>query len=267
MLLRMKALVDGMRSFTFYVAHLFDRQTVAGDREEKNRCQGLIALLTPVIKAYCSERGFEICDQAIQVYGGYGYIKDYPVEQLLRDCKIASIYEGTNGIQAMDLLGRKLGMNQGRVFMALLDEIKSAVDRAARIAGLSQLAAEVERAAGRLAEVATGIGRRAMSAEIKTAFAFAHPFLRATGDIVLAWMHLWRAAVAQPKLAEMCASDEPAQILAMVATNREAAFYDGQLKTATYFINAMLPETFGLMDAIARGESAAVDIHESSFGG
>jgi alkylation response protein AidB-like acyl-CoA dehydrogenase len=109
MLLQMKAYVDGMRSFVYYVAYCFDKESTAKTRDTKERYHDFIELLTPIIKAYCSERGQFVCEQAIQVYGGYGYTKEYPVEQLYRDCKITSIYEGTNGIQAMDLLG-----NQGR---------------------------------------------------------------------------------------------------------------------------------------------------------
>jgi len=115
MLLWMKAHVEGMRSFIYFISSLIDRQACTGDEQKKEYNQGLLDLLTPVIKSYCSDRGFEICAEAVQVHGGYGYTRDYPVEQLLRDCKIASIYEGTNGIQAMDLLGRKLGMKGGVV--------------------------------------------------------------------------------------------------------------------------------------------------------
>ncbi|MCP3953667.1 MAG: acyl-CoA dehydrogenase, partial [Desulfobacterales bacterium] len=104
MLMWSKAHVDGMRSFIYYVATCFDKVECATDETEKERYDGLIELLTPLVKAYCSDKGHDICIQAMQIYGGYGYTKEYPVEQLARDCKIASIYEGTNGIQAMDLL-------------------------------------------------------------------------------------------------------------------------------------------------------------------
>ena len=109
MLMHMKAYVDGMRSFIYYVGLCFDHMATAADDKTRAAANGLIDVLTPVVKAYCSDRAFEVCTLAVQTFGGYGYTGDYPVEQYLRDCKITSIYEGTNGIQAMDLLGRKLG--------------------------------------------------------------------------------------------------------------------------------------------------------------
>ncbi|MGD9289272.1 MAG: acyl-CoA dehydrogenase family protein, partial [Desulfobacterales bacterium] len=110
MLLEMKAYVDGMRSFVYYVGQCLDKEALADTEAERVLYKGYADLLTPLVKAYCAQRGFDVCVTAVQVYGGYGYIKEYPVEQLVRDCKITSIYEGTDGIQAMDLLGRKLGM-------------------------------------------------------------------------------------------------------------------------------------------------------------
>jgi len=124
MLTWMKAHVDGMRSLVFYITACFDKKELAKTQEDRKIASDMVELLTPVVKAYCSERGFEVCIQAIQVFGGYGYTSEYPVEQLARDVKIASIYEGTDGIQAMDLLGRKLGMEGGKVFTSFLGEIQ-----------------------------------------------------------------------------------------------------------------------------------------------
>ena len=267
MLLQMKAYVEGMRSFVYYVAYCFDRKSTAKSAAGKERCNGLIELLTPIIKAYCGERGQFVCEQAIQVHGGYGYTKEYPVEQLYRDCKITSIYEGTNGIQAMDLLGRKLGMNKGAAFMDFLNEVKTAVAKASGIPRLEDTAAGVEKALNRLGEIALHLGKTAVSKNLKLAFAYAHPFLEVVGDVIMAWMHLWRAAVAVPKLEKLADSADAHAIRSTVAKNKDAAFYDGQLKTAEFFIHCMLPATMGKMNAIAAGNPAAIDIHEKSFGG
>ena len=267
MLLQMKAYVEGMRSFVYYVAYCFDRASTAKSRKEKERYDGLIELLTPIIKAYCSERGQFVCEQAIQVYGGYGYTKEYPVEQLYRDCKITSIYEGTNGIQAMDLLGRKLGMNKGAVFMDLLNEITVAIKKAAKIPRLEKSAGAVEKSVNRLGEIAVHLGKTADSKDLKLAFAYAHPFLEVVGDVIMAWMLLWRAAAAVPKLEKLAGSADENAIRSKVAQNKDAAFYDGQLKTAEYFIHCMLPATMGKMNAIAAGNPAAIEIDERSFGG
>jgi alkylation response protein AidB-like acyl-CoA dehydrogenase len=267
MLLLMKAYVDGMRSFVYYVAYCFDKKSTAKTLQEKERYNDFIELLTPVIKAYCSERGQLVCEQAIQVYGGYGYTKEYPVEQLYRDCKITSIYEGTNGIQAMDLLGRKLGMKKGTVFLDFLNEIKSAIASARKIPRLEDLADRVETALNRLSEVAMQISKTAYSRDVKLAFAYAHPFMEVVGDVIMAWMLLWRAATAAPWLEKLAGSADETAIQSKVAKNKDAAFYDGQLKAAEFFINAVLPVTMGKMDAIAAPHPAAIDIHERSFGG
>ena len=265
-LMHMKSLVDGMRSFTLYVAYLFDLAATAPDAADKERHQGLIDLLTPVVKAYCSDRGMQICDMAMNVFGGYGYTRDYPVEQLMRDCKIATIYEGTNGIQAMDLLGRKLGLKKGEVFMHFLQEVRQTVQMAETVPGLQALCGRLEQALNRFGETAVFLGKKAMSPDVNAAFAQAHPFLDVTGDIVMAWMLLWRAAVAQPRLAKLLENvPDPA---ARIAAHKETAFYDGQIKAATYFIRSQLPVTIGKINAILEGDARAVlETAEKSFGG
>ncbi len=256
MLMRMKALVDGMRSFTFYVAYLFDLEATAADAESRARYSGLIAFLTPVVKAYCSERGMEVCDLAMNVFGGYGYTKEYPIEQLMRDCKITSIYEGTNGIQAMDLLGRKLGLRKGEIFMHFLQTVRAGIQKAEKIEDLKALGEKLEAALNRYGEAAVFLGKRTRNADIKLAFTQAQPFLDITGDIILAWMLIERAACAYPALQALIAdAPDPAQV---IATNREAAFLDGQLKTAAYFVTTTLPVTIGKIKSIMQGDMAAI---------
>ncbi len=267
MLLNMKAYVDGMRSFVYYTALCFDRAAGADTEEEKQKYHGMVELLTPIIKSYCSDRGFDICVQAIQVYGGYGFTKEYPVEQLTRDCKITSIYEGTNGIQAMDLLGRKLGAHQGKIFMFMLEQMQQTVADAQQIEALKPLADKVEHAVSRLGSVAMHMGSTAMSEQFRTAFAMALPFLDVVGDVIMAWMLLWRAKTAQPKLDELLGGLENDKQAEKIEKNKNAAFYAGQAQSAQYFINTVLPVTLGRMDAIEAADSAPVDIAEKSFGG
>jgi hypothetical protein len=267
MLLWMKAHVEGMRSFIYLISSLIDRQTCSDDDEQREFSQGLIDLLTPVIKSYCSERGFEICVEAIQVYGGYGYTREYPVEQLLRDCKIASIYEGTNGIQAMDLLGRKLGMKNGAVFMNFLQEIQKVTGQAKKVKGLEHLANRVDEAVNRLGEIALHLGKTVLSPDFKVAFAYAKPFLDVMGDVCMAWMLLWRATIAVPKLEKLAGGLDPGARVAKAAKNKDLVFYEGQFQSARYFINSLLPITMGKMNAIEAGDPASVEIPEAAFGG
>jgi alkylation response protein AidB-like acyl-CoA dehydrogenase len=227
--------VDGMRSF-FYFAIFCGAKAFISETEEKQQFYGdLFEILTPIIKDYLAVKGHEVCVQAIQVFGGAGYTKDYLVEQYARDCKITSIFEGTSGIQAMDLLARKIGMKKGMVW-------------------LEDAAGKVEQAANRLGETALHIGQIAMSAEFKVAFAHALPFLYAMGDTIMAWMLLWRATVADQKLTAGI-------------NKKDRAFYDGQIKAAEFFINTELPVTMGKMNAIEAASAAAIEIEDDAFGG
>ena len=129
-----------MRSLLYYVAWCEDKANTTDSEEEAEKFHGLIDLLIPIAKGYVTDRSFDVCNWGMQVYGGYGYIKEYPQEQLMRDCRITQIYEGTNGIQAMDLLGRKLGMKKGKLVMDLMGEVNNTINRAKGIEGLEDQA-------------------------------------------------------------------------------------------------------------------------------
>jgi hypothetical protein len=254
LLITMKVFVEGMRSLIYYVGMCEDKVKISEDSEEKSKFQGIIDVLMPIAKGYVTDRAFEICSHGIQVYGGYGYIKEYPLEQLLRDCRITMIYEGTNGIQAMDLLGRKLGLNQGKPFMDLLTQMQKTIMAAKDESGLENLIVKFEEVVDKLGEVALHMGTTAFSEKILYAFAFAYPFMDVTGDVVMSWMLLWRATIA-------------AQQLQKGAKKKDVAFYEGQLKSAEFFYHSILPVTLGKMETILATNGAAVDISEDSFGG
>ena len=253
MLISMKSYVEGMRSLLYYVCKLTDNRNTAGSDEEKARLQAMIDLLTPIAKGYVSDRASDVCNIGLQVFGGYGYIRDYPQEQLVRDCRITQIYEGTNGIQAMDLLGRKLGRNQGKPLMELMGEIESIIARAKNKKLLQPMTTAMEKALNRLGEVAMHLGAAAMSSQVMAAFAHAATFMEVSGDIIMAWMLLWRAVVATDQLDG-------------AGKQKDMLFYQGQVKSAEYFIGTMLPVTMGKMDAIMGGCGAAVEIDNRSFG-
>ncbi|MEA1969476.1 MAG: acyl-CoA dehydrogenase, partial [Thermodesulfobacteriota bacterium] len=186
--------------------------------------------------------------------------------QLMRDSRIFMIYEGTNGIQAMDLLGRKLGMKKGKLFKDFIDEIKKTIVAAKDVQGVEKITAKVEQSVEKLVDTAKILGARARSKEVLNAFSFAHPFLEVTGDVAMAWMLLWRASVAAPKLAKKAGSLEKEAVEAKAAKNKDAAYYAGQIKTAEFFINTILSSALGKMDAIVEGDSSVVDMPEASFG-
>jgi hypothetical protein len=253
-LLWMKSHVEGMRSFFQFLVSCSAKADLADGPEERELYRDLFELLTPSIKDYLAVRGHEVCIQAIQVFGGAGYTKDYLVEQYARDCKITSIFEGTSGIQAMDMLARKIGRKNGTVFKAFLNEISQTIGRAREIEVLKPLADDVEKAVQSLEETAATILQRSRSREMKAAYAHSLPFLNVMGDVIMAWMLLWRATTASIKLSGG-------------VNKKDEIFYKGQVKTAQFYIKTLLPETMGKMNAVKTGDGAAVEMSNDEFGG
>lgn len=253
-LLTMKAYVEGMRSLLYYVAYCDDMIEISDDDAEISKYKGLVDILIPLAKGYVSDHAYDVCNIGMQVYGGYGYIKEYPQEQLVRDCRITMIYEGTNGIQAMDLLGRKLGMNEGKPIMDLLGEVQSVIAMAQAIPSLTDLAGRLTETVNKLGEVAMHMGKTAMSEKALDAFAFAYPFMEVMGDVAMAWMLLWRASIAAKRLEKG-------------AKKKDQAFYKGQTRSAEFFIHSILPVSMGKMNAILNCNDAITRISEDEFGG
>lgn len=251
MLLTMKVYVEGMRSLLYYAAWCVDRAKLSTDAEEKEKYHNIVDFLTPIAKGYITDRAFEVCNLGMQIYGGYGYTREYPQEQFVRDCRITMIYEGTNGIQSMDLLGRKLGMKKGQLFLDLAAEIQKTISEGKNKETTKGYAATVEKHLNRLGEVAFHLGHMAMSENILTAFAHSYSFMDVCGDVVMAWMLLWRANIAADCLE--------------TAVKKDVPFYDGQLKSLQFFCNSILPVTEGKMNGIMIADSAIVDIEETSF--
>jgi len=251
-LLSMKAYVEGMRSLIYYIGLCGDKAKIADDAETREKYNDIIELMTPIAKGYVTDRAWEVCSDGLQVFGGYGYIKDYPMEQLLRDCRISLIYEGANGIQAMDLLGRKLGMKKGKPIMELMAAMQKSIAAAKKMETTQVLANRTDAAINKLGEVAMHIGAMAMSAKVMTAFAFAYPFMDVCGDVVMAWMLLWRATVAATQLEKG-------------AKKKDIPFYEGKIKSAEFFIGTILPVTLGKMNAILESNDSAVEILDEAF--
>lgn len=251
-LMIMKAHVEGMRSLIYYGGLCQDLEKNAATAEEKTAMSEMLEILTPIIKGYITDKAFEMCSHGVQVYGGYGFIEEYPVAQLLRDSRIFMIYEGTNGIQSIDLVGRKMGMKKGKPFMAFLDEIKKSIATAAETKGTEELAKDLQAYLDAYMKTAMTLAQNTASDKILSAYAHTHPFLECTGDLSMAWMLIWRAAVAAKKLG---------------AAGKDEAFYKGQIDTARFFIRYVLPVAKGRLAAIDACDGAAVEISEDGFGG
>ncbi len=265
-LLNMKAWVEGMRSLIYFNGKCSDIAATTDDPTTREKYADMVELLTPLVKGYVTDRALEVCSHGVQVFGGYGYIKEFPVEQLMRDSRIYMIYEGTNGIQAMDLLGRKLAMKGGKLFTDFIDEIRAVIVRAREVEGLSAITEKVEKAVDRLESTAKVIGERSRSKDVLNAYSFAHPFLEVTGDVTMAWMLLWRASVAAPKLAKKAGSLDWETVAQKAAKNKDVAYYAGQIRTAQFFINTLLPSALAKMDAIVEGDTSVEEMPEASFG-
>lgn len=253
MLLWMKSNTESMRAMGYYCAFLFDLARTAEKDEDREKWLGLTEILTPILKAYCSDTAFRVTELAIQVHGGYGFCSEYPVEQFMRDVKIASLYEGTNGIQAMDLVGRKLGMNKGMLFLNLLGEMNAALAMGKSLPALRDLAEDVEKGVAIVSDMAMFFAKCGKEGKFLVPLGNAYPFLMMMGKVISAWLLLWQAGIA----AESLAKEEPGGI--------DAAFYKGKLAGARYFIKNVLPEIYGTARAIKSGDMSILDIPDEGF--
>jgi len=267
MLLWMKSNVESLRAMMLYTGYCFDMEKVAENDEERSKWRGLAEMLTPIVKAYTSDIGFRVTENAMQVYGGYGYCCDYPVEQFLRDCKIASIYEGANGIQALDLVGRKLGMKKGLYFMSLLGEMNTTVSTYKDVEGMKDLAEDVQLAVNALADTGLYFSTCAKEGKFLVPINSAYPFMMMMGKVVGAWFLFWEAGVSQTKLDELIAKNgfDKANLNAIAKDNKDVAFYMGKIASAKYFIKNVLPEVDAAIKAIKSEDMSILEIPQEGF--
>ncbi len=199
LLMTQKAYVEALRALMTETAVFVDHAWHHPDAAVREEYDAYVGLLTPVCKAFGSDMGFRVTELAIQTYGGYGYVQDYPVEQYMRDLKIASLYEGTNGIQAMDLIGRKFLKDQGRGLKRYLEKVTGQLQEVAAWEELKGLVNKTLSVLGEFAQGAQEIGKRAASQPDYVGLC-ATPFLRALGDLTCAQILVRRAAVALEQL-------------------------------------------------------------------
>jgi hypothetical protein len=241
----MKSYTEGIRALILYAAKCLDLKEIAADETERQKYSDLVEILTPICKGGGSDKGFDACVTAVQVFGGYGYCREYYVEQLARDCKITSIYEGTNGIQANDLLGRKIVMRDATAFQALISEIQSAIEKAKGIDGLSGYAADMETHVKYFIEISELLRARQKENGF-LAYSWATPYLTVAEDIAVAWMLLDQSAVASEKLKAADAAD--------------VDFLTSKINTAKFFISSLLPQVTGRLDAIKKNDDVFLQL-------
>jgi hypothetical protein len=268
MLMFMKSISEGLRALHYYAGFCEDMVRCADTEDEKEKYQDFIDILIPICKAYGSDMGFRVCETAIQVYGGYGYCKEYPVEQFLRDCKIASIYEGTNGIQALDLVGRKLVIKRGRLFKRLITETEELLKWARKNFELRELVATFEASREQLIQVTKYFGLKGMTEDFDEVLLYASPYLELFGDVAVGFMLLWQALIAHRRLEEIyldAGANDVSSQREVLAANRSAAFYRGKVASAEFFITNILALSKGKSRAIMSGQRSVLDIPEEAF--
>ena len=199
MLMTLKVISETSRSACMRMAFFEDQIRTTDDHKFRDRLEGRADLLIPILKAHLTDLSMEMASLAVQVYGGYGYTQEYPVEQLVRDAKIQAVYEGTNGIQALDLLGRKMRIKNGALFMEWMGEAQADL-KAAGAEGFAAQAESLGKAVGQVGACAMHLGKVAGGGDIDGAFVHAVPFLRAFGTVLLGMEALDQARVAKRML-------------------------------------------------------------------
>jgi alkylation response protein AidB-like acyl-CoA dehydrogenase len=261
-LLTMKAYGEAIRALIFRVAHLIDIAHHSTDAEARNKAQDLVDLLTPVAKAFPTDVGFKMTELAIQVHGGYGYIKEYGVEQHMRDLKIASLYEGTNGIQALDLLGRKMRQKGGGLFIQWLQDANELIQPLTEDATFGDLAKQVDAAKNALAEAAFGFGNYK---DPEYPLLHATNFLRMFGLVESSRLLLEQAVLAHGKLKDIWTArgvdvTDAAARKKLAEDQEDVRFYEGKIASARFFAAQLLPEVRALLVSLKSNDRSALDV-------
>ncbi|MGB7410115.1 MAG: acyl-CoA dehydrogenase C-terminal domain-containing protein [Sphingopyxis granuli] len=250
MLMDGKAVVEGLRALCLWGALQVDLSHAAESEEERQQADDLISLLTPVIKGYGTDKGFDVAVNAQQVFGGHGYIEEQGMSQYVRDARITMIYEGANGVQAMDLVGRKLAQNGGRAVQAFFG-IVDAECAAAKDGPLADLAGRLEKANGELKAATMWFMQNGM-ANPNNVGAGAHHYMHIMGIVALGLMWLRIAEAAQKALDE---------------GRGDAAFLEAKLVTARHFGERFIPDAGALRRKIEAGSEAMMALTPEQFVG
>jgi hypothetical protein len=267
-LMWMKSHIEGMRSMNYFVAYCMDKSKVAKTEEEKETWEGFLNLMTTVVKAYCSDKGLLICSMAMDVYGGYGYCSEYPVEQYLRDEKIATIYEGTNGIQALTLVGRSLGQRKGMNAMNLFGEIQKNIKKMKEHKELGKYTAILEEAANACMDLTMFFVQAGKAGNFLLPILNAYKFMEIFGDVLVGHFLIDGAGIAAEKLAAIYkgkGADSAEKQKVLNKENKEAAFYSGRVASAKFFAVESLTTVKARCEAVKMDEKAPLEMTEAAF--
>jgi alkylation response protein AidB-like acyl-CoA dehydrogenase len=247
MLLTMRANIEGCRALAVLTALEHDVATRHPDAAERQAAEDFVALMTPIIKAYFTDMGWEATATGQQVLGGHGYIREWGMEQYVRDARIAQIYEGTNGIQALDLVGRKMSAHAGRLLRRFFHPVLAYIEAKGEDERMADFILPLSKAFGRLQQATAELARRGMADPFE-AGAGATDYLRLFGLTALA--HVWARMV---EVALERAADDP------------TGFYKAKLATARFFMERLLPQTGALTSAIMAGGAVLREFEDAAF--
>ena len=249
MLLTIRSYTEGCRALGGWVARELDEMERSEDPDARKRAEDFTALMTPVVKALFTDLGFEATNIGMQVYGGHGYIRDHGMEQLVRDARISMIYEGTNGIQALDLVGRKLPQGAGRMLRTFFHPVSEFIERNSAHPVLGDMIKGFGKAFGALQLATAEVAGKGM-ADPEEAGAAATEYLHLFGLVALGFMWARTAVIAVEKLA---------------TPDADAGFYKAKLMTARFYMERVLPRVGGLLVAIKAGKGAMMEMDEAAF--
>ncbi|WP_147694331.1 acyl-CoA dehydrogenase C-terminal domain-containing protein [Vogesella mureinivorans] len=247
MLLTQKAYTEAGRALAALLALQLDIEEKHPDADARAEAADLVALLTPVAKAFMTDNGYTAANMGMQVFGGHGFIREWGMEQLVRDCRISQIYEGTNGIQAIDLLGRKVLMDQGQKLRKFTKQIHKFCQANEGNAQLAEFVAPLAKLLKDVGDITMGIGMATMK-DRDEAGAAATDYLRLVGHLTYAWLWARMAEVAYAKLDT--ASDD---------------FYKAKIATARFYFAKLLPEVESLKATIKGGAKPLMSLEDEQF--
>ena len=249
-LLTVKAFNEGARALAYWVGTQLDVYTKHPDPDVRQEANDLVSLMTPIVKAYLTDQGFENTVIGQQVLGGHGYIAEWGMEQYVRDARIAQIYEGTNGIQALDLIGRKLPQNMGRLLRRFFHPVDAFLRERMGDADLAEFVLPLAKAFGKLQQATAVIAQKGLQ-DPEEAGAAATDYLKLFALVALGYMWLRMVIIARAKLAE--------------GANGRAGFYEAKIKTARFFTTRILPESSALFITIMAGKDSLMALDTDSF--
>jgi alkylation response protein AidB-like acyl-CoA dehydrogenase len=247
MLFTMKAYTEGARALAAWVSLALDRAERAPDPEAREEAEDFIGLMTPIIKAMLTDNAFAVANLGVQIFGGHGYIREWGMEQLVRDSRITMLYEGANGIQALDLVGRKMPMHNGRLLRRFFHPVDAWLRQHLENPALQEFVMPVMKAFGRLQQVTALVAQKGL-ADPDEAGAAASEYLRAFGLVAMGY--LW-ARIAEIALGHL--------------EGEEALFYKGKLATARFYMARVLPETNALFANITAGAKPLMELEAEAF--